>query len=150
MQLTYHPDLKMCCFLLFYNFLRCSVVPLSHTPALLSTTFLVGAVNFYVLELENRRVKIRSRPSIAPQLEKWWHHPSRSRKRDPVWRMADRVTVAGGDNKRRLSPFRLDGRHVVFGSVKEGLDVVKKVESFGSRSGRTSKRITITDCGELK
>ncbi|XP_029932933.1 peptidyl-prolyl cis-trans isomerase F, mitochondrial [Myripristis murdjan] len=44
----------------------------------------------------------------------------------------------------------LDGRHVVFGSVKEGMDVVKKVESFGSRSGRTSKRITITDCGELK
>jgi len=44
----------------------------------------------------------------------------------------------------------LDGRHVVFGSVKDGLDVVKKVEAFGSRSGRTSKRITITDCGELK
>uniref|UniRef100_A0A3Q1GVX0 Peptidyl-prolyl cis-trans isomerase n=1 Tax=Acanthochromis polyacanthus TaxID=80966 RepID=A0A3Q1GVX0_9TELE len=43
----------------------------------------------------------------------------------------------------------LDGRHVVFGSVKEGMDVVKKVESFGSRSGGTSKRITITDCGEL-
>jgi len=43
----------------------------------------------------------------------------------------------------------LDGRHVVFGSVKEGLDVVKKVESFGSQSGRTSKRITIADCGEL-
>ncbi|XP_041671409.1 peptidyl-prolyl cis-trans isomerase F, mitochondrial [Cheilinus undulatus] len=44
----------------------------------------------------------------------------------------------------------LNGRHVVFGSVKEGMDVVKKVESFGSRSGRTSKKITITDCGELK
>ncbi|XP_026171372.1 peptidyl-prolyl cis-trans isomerase F, mitochondrial [Mastacembelus armatus] len=44
----------------------------------------------------------------------------------------------------------LDGRHVVFGSVKEGMDVVKKVESFGSRSGRTSKKITIADCGELK
>uniref|UniRef100_A0A671XM17 Peptidyl-prolyl cis-trans isomerase n=1 Tax=Sparus aurata TaxID=8175 RepID=A0A671XM17_SPAAU len=43
----------------------------------------------------------------------------------------------------------LDGRHVVFGSVKEGLDVIKKVESFGSQSGRTSKKITITDCGEL-
>jgi len=43
----------------------------------------------------------------------------------------------------------LDGRHVVFGNVTDGLDVVKKVESFGSRSGRTSKRITITDCGEL-
>uniref|UniRef100_A0A3B1K417 Peptidyl-prolyl cis-trans isomerase n=1 Tax=Astyanax mexicanus TaxID=7994 RepID=A0A3B1K417_ASTMX len=44
----------------------------------------------------------------------------------------------------------LDGRHVVFGSVKDGLDVVKQVEAFGSRSGKTSKRITITDCGELK
>jgi len=43
----------------------------------------------------------------------------------------------------------LDGRHVVFGNVTDGMDVVKKVESFGSRSGRTSKRITITDCGEL-
>ncbi|KAK2820485.1 hypothetical protein Q5P01_023444 [Channa striata] len=44
----------------------------------------------------------------------------------------------------------LDGKHVVFGCVKEGMDVVKKVESYGSRSGRTSKKITITDCGELK
>jgi len=44
----------------------------------------------------------------------------------------------------------LDGRHVVFGNVTDGMDVVKKVEAFGSRSGRTSKRITITDCGELK
>ncbi|XP_020501458.2 peptidyl-prolyl cis-trans isomerase F, mitochondrial [Labrus bergylta] len=44
----------------------------------------------------------------------------------------------------------LDDRHVVFGSVKEGMDVIKKVESFGSQSGRTSKRITIADCGELK
>ncbi|XP_075884316.1 peptidyl-prolyl cis-trans isomerase F, mitochondrial [Nelusetta ayraudi] len=43
----------------------------------------------------------------------------------------------------------LDGRHVVFGSVTAGLDVVKKVESYGSRSGRTSKTISITDCGEL-
>ena len=56
----------------------------------------------------------------------------------------------GSDNKLPFSSFRLDGRHVVFGSVKEGLDVVKKVESFGSRSGRTSKKITITDCGELE
>ncbi|CAB1414889.1 unnamed protein product [Pleuronectes platessa] len=44
----------------------------------------------------------------------------------------------------------LDGMHVVFGSVKEGLDVVRKMESLGSRNGRTSKKITITDCGELK
>lgn len=44
----------------------------------------------------------------------------------------------------------LDGRHVVFGSVTEGMDVVKKVESFGSRSGRPSRRIMITDCGEVE
>ncbi|PWA21705.1 hypothetical protein CCH79_00003112, partial [Gambusia affinis] len=43
----------------------------------------------------------------------------------------------------------LDGRHVVFGSVKEGMDVIKKVESYGSRSGHTSRRITITACGEV-
>lgn len=49
-----------------------------------------------------------------------------------------------------LSSFRLNGKHVVFGSVKEGMDVVRKVEAFGSRTGRTSKKITIADCGELK
>lgn len=45
---------------------------------------------------------------------------------------------------------RLDGRHVVFGSIKDGLDVVRKLEALGSRSGRTAKRISVTDCGELK
>jgi len=43
----------------------------------------------------------------------------------------------------------LDGKHVVFGSVVEGMDVVKKVESYGSRSGQTRSKITIADCGEL-
>jgi len=41
----------------------------------------------------------------------------------------------------------LDGKHVVFGSVTKGMDVVKKIESFGSQSGKTSKPIVITDCG---
>lgn len=57
--------------------------------------------------------------------------------------------MSGGKNNSALCAFRLDGRHVVFGSVTAGLDVVKKVESYGSRSGRTSKTISITDCGEL-
>lgn len=38
---------------------------------------------------------------------------------------------------------------MVFGQVKDGLDVVKKVESYGSQSGKTSKPITVTDCGQL-
>merc|ERR1712137_1250050 len=43
----------------------------------------------------------------------------------------------------------LDGRHVVFGTVIDGLDVVKKIEGFGSQSGKTSKVIEIRDSGEI-
>merc|ERR1712031_69674 len=43
----------------------------------------------------------------------------------------------------------LDGRHVVFGKVVEGQDIVKKVEAVGSGSGSTSKLVMITDSGEI-
>uniref|UniRef100_A0A1I8BT67 Peptidyl-prolyl cis-trans isomerase n=1 Tax=Meloidogyne hapla TaxID=6305 RepID=A0A1I8BT67_MELHA len=43
----------------------------------------------------------------------------------------------------------LDGKHVVFGKVVEGLDVVKAVEAIGSQSGKTSKEAVIADCGQL-
>lgn len=43
----------------------------------------------------------------------------------------------------------LDGKHVVFGRVVDGLDVVKRVERLGSPSGKTRGRIVISNCGEL-
>merc|ERR1712199_88438 len=43
----------------------------------------------------------------------------------------------------------LDGKHCVFGSVTEGMDVVKTIESFGSQSGQTKAKIVIDDCGQL-
>jgi len=43
----------------------------------------------------------------------------------------------------------LDGKHVVFGSVVEGMEVVKKVESYGSQSGKTSAKVLVAECGQL-
>ena len=40
----------------------------------------------------------------------------------------------------------LDGRHVVFGRVREGKEVVKKIEAVGSSSGAPSKKATIVSC----
>ncbi|MCE9567192.1 MAG: peptidylprolyl isomerase [Planctomycetes bacterium] len=44
----------------------------------------------------------------------------------------------------------LDGKHVVFGQVVNGYDVVKKIEAVGSQSGKTSAKITISDCGKVE
>merc|ERR1712008_377141 len=43
----------------------------------------------------------------------------------------------------------LNCKHVVFGKVVEGIDIVKKIEGFGSRNGKTSKKIVIENCGEV-
>ncbi|XP_021078116.1 peptidyl-prolyl cis-trans isomerase A-like [Mus pahari] len=43
----------------------------------------------------------------------------------------------------------MDGKHVVFGKVKEVMNIVEAMEYFGSRNGKTSKKITISDCGQL-
>ncbi|MFX6574909.1 peptidylprolyl isomerase, partial [Acinetobacter baumannii] len=43
----------------------------------------------------------------------------------------------------------LNNRHVVFGQVVEGMDVVKAIEKVGLRSGRTVKPVVIADCGEI-
>ncbi len=43
----------------------------------------------------------------------------------------------------------LDGKHVVFGQVTKGMELVKQIEALGSRSGTPAKRVVISDCGVL-
>ncbi|EOD34571.1 peptidyl-prolyl isomerase [Emiliania huxleyi CCMP1516] len=43
----------------------------------------------------------------------------------------------------------LDGKHVVFGSVTKGMEVVKAIEAVGSQSGQTAKKVVIADCGQI-
>ncbi|GAX10054.1 peptidyl-prolyl isomerase F [Fistulifera solaris] len=43
----------------------------------------------------------------------------------------------------------LDGKHVVFGSVVEGMDVVRTIEGVGSSSGTTKAKVVIDNCGQL-
>ena len=43
----------------------------------------------------------------------------------------------------------LDGKHVVFGSVTKGMDVVRAIEAVGSQQGKTSKTVLINDCGQI-
>ena len=43
----------------------------------------------------------------------------------------------------------LNGKHVVFGRVTSGMDVVKIMESCGSQSGTVSGKVEIVNCGQL-
>lgn len=42
----------------------------------------------------------------------------------------------------------LDGKHVVFGEVTEGLDVLRQIEAQGSKDGKPKEKVIISDCGE--
>jgi peptidylprolyl isomerase len=43
----------------------------------------------------------------------------------------------------------LDGRHVVFGRVVEGMEVVRDLEKQGSQNGTTRSPVIIDECGQL-
>lgn len=43
----------------------------------------------------------------------------------------------------------LDGKHVVFGNVIKGKEVVEAVEKVGSSNGATRKEVVIADCGQI-
>ncbi len=44
----------------------------------------------------------------------------------------------------------LDDKHVVFGSVVEGMDVVRAIERTATESELTAQVVIIEDCGELR
>lgn len=44
----------------------------------------------------------------------------------------------------------LDNRHVVFGQVVSGMDVLAEMDSYGSSLGQPDKKIVIANCGQLE
>lgn len=44
----------------------------------------------------------------------------------------------------------LNDKHVVFGVVLKGMDVVRNIEKLGTQQGKPKKPIVVTACGELK
>uniref|UniRef100_A0A8D3D164 Peptidyl-prolyl cis-trans isomerase n=1 Tax=Scophthalmus maximus TaxID=52904 RepID=A0A8D3D164_SCOMX len=42
----------------------------------------------------------------------------------------------------------LDGKHVVFGDLVEGMDVVRAMEAQGTKDGKPKQKVIISDCGE--
>uniref|UniRef100_A0A8C1NNA6 Peptidyl-prolyl cis-trans isomerase n=1 Tax=Cyprinus carpio TaxID=7962 RepID=A0A8C1NNA6_CYPCA len=43
----------------------------------------------------------------------------------------------------------LDFKHVAFGFVKDGMDVVRRIGELGAKDGKPTKTITISDCGQI-
>ena len=46
------------------------------------------------------------------------------------------------------TPF-LDGKNVAFGRVLENMELVRKIESYGSHSGQTDADVRVSNCREI-
>jgi len=43
----------------------------------------------------------------------------------------------------------LDGKHVVFGKIIKGISILRKIESFGTESGKPKNRVEVMNSGEI-
>merc|ERR1711920_199261 len=43
----------------------------------------------------------------------------------------------------------LDRKHVVFGEVTSGMEVISEIDAVGTPAGKPSKKVVIADCGQL-
>lgn len=43
----------------------------------------------------------------------------------------------------------LDFKHVVFGYVRDGMNVVQQMGELGTKGGVPAKKLVITECGQL-
>ncbi|XP_067299080.1 E3 SUMO-protein ligase RanBP2-like isoform X2 [Pseudorasbora parva] len=43
----------------------------------------------------------------------------------------------------------LDFKHVAFGFIREGMDVLKRIAELGTKDGKPTRTITVCDCGQL-
>lgn len=62
--------------------------------------------------------------------------------------MADPIRMDHNISYAQLKHHGWDDRHVVFGKVIDGFDVLKNMEQMGRQSGKPSKRIIIEDCDQ--
>jgi len=44
---------------------------------------------------------------------------------------------------------KLDGQHVAFGKLIEGLEVLQAIEKLGSKAGKPRSMERVVDCGEI-
>ena len=94
---------------------------------------------------------VRSLPTILNDIALYVHH----RVMVLCWCTAVLLQSLTFDKDECLSFFfflfcRLDGRHVVFGKVISGLDVVYKVEAEGTQGGTPKRKVMVADSGELQ